>query len=51
MSLEQVRIEDPRADGVRALRQFIPLPGGDAEAREERCLLRRIDIKDAVRRP
>jgi hypothetical protein len=34
---------DPRAAGVLALRQFMPLPGDDAEARLERKLLRRID--------
>lgn len=44
-----VEAHNPRAAGIRALRKFVPLPSGDREAARERKLLRRIDIKEAVR--
>lgn len=42
---------EPRAEGVRALRQFMDLPPDDEEARVERRLLRRMDLAEAVKRP
>lgn len=39
---------DSRAAGVATLARLIPMPN-DAEAREERRLLRRMDIREAVR--
>jgi hypothetical protein len=40
---------DPRAAGVRALQRFMELPGDDAEARADRRLLRRMDIREALK--
>lgn len=40
---------DPRAEGVRSLRQYMPLPADDAEARIERRMLRRMDLTQQVR--
>jgi len=35
---------DPRAAGVRSLRQYMPLPQDEAEAKIERQMLRRMDL-------
>jgi hypothetical protein len=40
---------DPRAAGVRSLQRFMAVPSDDAEARAERRLLRRMDLKDALK--
>jgi hypothetical protein len=40
---------DPRAAGVRSLQRFMALPGDDAEAKADRRLLRRMDIREALR--
>lgn len=39
---------NPRAEGVRALQRFLPLPADDGEARAERRLLRRLDLRQAI---
>jgi hypothetical protein len=44
-----VELPDPRAAGVRSLRQYMPLPEKDAEAKVERVLLHRMDLAERVR--
>jgi hypothetical protein len=41
---------NPRAAGIQALAQAMPLPAHDAEERADRKLLRRMDIAEAVRK-
>lgn len=41
---------DPRAAGIAMLDRLLPLPKADAEERAERKLIRRMDIREAVRR-
>jgi hypothetical protein len=40
---------NPRAEGIRSLRHYMPLPSDDAEAKADRKLLHRIDLKDALK--
>jgi hypothetical protein len=50
MTVERLPVTpDPRAAGIRSLQRFMDLPGNDAEARAERQLLRRMDIREALR--
>lgn len=41
---------DPRLEPFIRLRDFMPLPGGDREAGQERKMLRRVDLREAVRK-
>jgi len=43
-------LPNPRAEGIRSLRQYMPLPEDDAEAKIERQMLRRMDLREAVQR-
>lgn len=45
-----VKTPTPRFSAINALARLIPLPEADAEERAERKLLRRMDIREAVRR-
>lgn len=50
MAIERVPLPpDPRSAGVRAMKRFVELPDGDAEAATDRRLLRRMDLAEAVR--
>lgn len=40
---------DPRLNPLVALRRYLPVPQFDLEEREDRKLLRRITIREAVR--
>lgn len=41
---------DPRTAPLALLGRLMPVPGHDREEREERHLLRRIELREAVRR-
>jgi hypothetical protein len=41
---------EERSAGVRMLRSLMPLPDSDGEAAQERKLLHRADLREAVRK-
>ena len=47
----RVQSREPTAQGIAsAIRWALPLPSHDAEEREDRRILRRCDLREAVRR-
>jgi hypothetical protein len=42
-------LPDPRAAGIRSLRQYMPLVREDEEAKAERRLIHRMDLHERVR--
>jgi hypothetical protein len=40
---------DPRAAGIRSLRAYMPIPRADDEAKAERRLIHRLDLREQVR--
>lgn len=50
--MDRVNLFHPRRAAIAdALRRAIPMPAHDAEERAERHELRKIEIREAVRRP
>jgi hypothetical protein len=48
---ERVTVIDPRLAGIAdALRRSVPMPNHDRDERDERHILRRMEIETAVRR-